>query len=272
MQNLVSIIVPCYNQSQYLDECLQSVLEQTYHNWECIIVNDGSTDVTDDVVKKWLEADERFIYIQKINGGVSSARNIGIEKSRGKWILPLDGDDKIGNRYLELASKEFDNQDIIYCKADYFGEKNEAIIQYNFDKSLILLENQLFCTSFFKKSDWEKVNGFDEKMNNGYEDWEFWIRMISLRKTCNVKRLDYKGFFYRIKTVSKNTQAMYINDSEIKTYIYLKHQNLYLENLGNFVDLLHENMKLQLKIIHLKEILNSKRYRVVNKIFKFLKL
>lgn len=272
MQNLVSIIVPCFNQASYLDECLQSVMDQTYTNWECIIVNDGSTDETDDTVVKWLEADKRFTYIRKINGGVSAARNTAIEKAAGEWILPLDGDDKIGNRYLELASKEFTKEDIIYCKADYFGEKNEEIIQYAFDRSRILLENQIFCTAFFRKKDWEATGGFDEDMKKGYEDWEFWIRMISVKKTIHVKRLDYKGFFYRIKKVSKNTEAMYTNDSEVKNYIYSKHQELYMGNLSNFADVLHDNMRLQLRIIHLEKILNGKRYRIADKIFSFLKM
>lgn len=106
-QPLISVIVPCYNQAQFLDECLQSVLEQTYQNWECIIVNDGSPDNTEEVALEWTKKDVRFIYLKKDNGGLSSARNAGIEKAKGEWILPLDCDDKIGNQYLELASAEF---------------------------------------------------------------------------------------------------------------------------------------------------------------------
>lgn len=105
----ISVVVPCYNQAQYLDECLQSVLNQTYQDWECIIVNDGSPDNTEDVAKSWAEKDTRFIYLSKENGGLSSARNAGIEIAKGEWILPLDADDKIGERYLELAEKEFEN-------------------------------------------------------------------------------------------------------------------------------------------------------------------
>lgn len=83
---LISVIVPCYNQAQYLDECLQSVVEQTYPNWECIIVNDGSPDNTEEIALQWTEKDSRFIYIKKENGGLSSARNAGLEIAKGKWI------------------------------------------------------------------------------------------------------------------------------------------------------------------------------------------
>jgi glycosyltransferase involved in cell wall biosynthesis len=78
MNPKISVIVPCYNQAIYLDECLQSVLDQTHENWECIIVNDGSTDHTEETAKKWTEKDARFIYIYKKNGGLSSARNAGL--------------------------------------------------------------------------------------------------------------------------------------------------------------------------------------------------
>ncbi|WP_347216800.1 glycosyltransferase family 2 protein, partial [Chryseobacterium sp.] len=91
----VSVIVPCYNQAQYLDECLQSVLDQTHQNWECIIVNDGSTDNTEETAKKWVAKDPRFSYVYKENGGLSSARNAGLEKAQGDYIQFLDSDDMI---------------------------------------------------------------------------------------------------------------------------------------------------------------------------------
>src|SRR5690554_3213021 len=99
---LISIIVTCYNQASYIDETLNSVLNQTYQNWECIIVNDGSTDTTEEVVSKWLKKDNRFQYIASTNKGVSNARNVGIEKAMGTYILPLDGDDVFGTHYVEL--------------------------------------------------------------------------------------------------------------------------------------------------------------------------
>ena len=86
MSFLVSIIVPCYNQAQYLPETLQSVLDQTYTNWECIIVNDGSPDATEAVAQEWCEKDHRFIYLKKENGGLSSARNAGLKIAKGDYI------------------------------------------------------------------------------------------------------------------------------------------------------------------------------------------
>ena len=94
-KSIVSIIVPCYNYAALFREALDSVLAQTYDDWECIIVNDGSTDDTEEIALQYCQKDERFIYFYKENGGHSSARNYGIKKSKGEYILPLDPDDKI---------------------------------------------------------------------------------------------------------------------------------------------------------------------------------
>ena len=85
----VSIIVPCYNQAHYLDESLQSLLDQTYTNWECILVNDGSPDATEEIAKQWEARDSRFVYLYKENGGVSSARNLGIATAKADFILDV---------------------------------------------------------------------------------------------------------------------------------------------------------------------------------------
>lgn len=227
---LISVIVPCYNQAQYLDECLQSVLEQTYPEWECIIVNDGSLDNTDEIAKKWIAKDPRFKYIYKENGGLSSARNAGIGMSKGEWILPLDADDKIGNQYLELAEKEFDKGNtIIYCEAEFFGVSNTPWLlpKYSYDK--ILNGNIIFCSAFFQKKDWTTVKGYDVNLQNGREDWDFWLSILDHNST--VKRLDYLGFFYRRKEVSMDTEINRNKSILIITenYIYKKHLTKYLD-------------------------------------------
>jgi glycosyltransferase involved in cell wall biosynthesis len=102
MQNpLVSIIVPCYKQAQYLPEALASVLAQTYPYWECIIVNDGSPDNTEEVAKLYCERDNRFKYVYKRNEGPSSARNLGIHQSKGDYITFIDADDWVDKDYLQ---------------------------------------------------------------------------------------------------------------------------------------------------------------------------
>lgn len=238
-QPLISVIVPCYNQAQYLDECLQSVLDQTYKNWECIIVNDGSPDNTEDVALDWIKKDSRFKYIKKENGGLSSARNAGIEIANGEWILPLDCDDKIGNRYLDLAEKEFDNgYTIIYAKAFYFNDNNKYtrwdLKEFKFENFLIF--NHIYCSSFFKKSDWIKVGGYDKNFIYGREDWDFWTSILD--RNSKVKLLNYDGFFYRVKENSMNVSFNNDNYKKLETdiYFYKKHLNKYLEFSENPID------------------------------------
>ena len=235
-QPLISVIVPCYNQSIYMDECLQSVLDQTYQNWECIIVNDGSPDNTEEVALRWVEKDSRFIYLKKENGGLSSARNAGIEKAKGEWILPLDCDDKIGNQYLELASQQFDNDyTIIYSEAEFFGDQigKWDLPEYNYEN--LLQSNLIFCSAFFKKDDWLEAKGYDEILTFGREDWDYWLSIIT--SESKVFCLNYIGFYYRRKG---NSMDVAINKSLKKrnfteNYIFKKHLSKYLHYNENAI-------------------------------------
>lgn len=246
MMKLISIIVPSYNQAQYLDECLQSVLDQTYQNWECIIVNDGSPDHTEEVAKNWLEKDERFKYYKQKNNGVSSSRNTGIRIAKGEWILPLDADDKIGNRYLELAEEEFNNYSLVYCKVNLFGiiEKELSVRDYKYHE--LLFFNPFFCSCFFNKKHWDAVGGYDESMKNGLEDWEFWINMF-YNQTITVKKLDYTGFFYRRK--NNSTDANINNHEElkdsVKKYIVSKHSIHYAKTIDFVNELFNDKKRLE---------------------------
>ncbi len=228
MSELISVIVPCYNQAQYLDECLQSVLDQTYQNWECIIVNDGSPDDTEQISKKWTEKDVRFKYFKKNNGGLSSARNFGIEHSQGEFILPLDSDDCISDNYLEDCIHEitqYNDIKVIYGKGQFFGEKNGEWIlpKYSFDELKRI--NIIFCSAVFRKSDWLLNKGYDEKMKYGLEDWEFWLNLM--KRGGEARQIHSCTFFYRIKGGS---MLRSLNDTQIHylyKHVFCKHKELY---------------------------------------------
>lgn len=274
MTPLVSVIVPNYNQAQYLDECLQSVLEQTYQNWECIIVNDGSPDNTEEVAKKWTEKDARFKYLKKENGGLSSARNAGIEAAQGEWILPLDADDKIGNRYLELAEKEFGKHDLVYCNAELFGEKTGYFKLPEFNYTTMAIQNTIFCSAFFKRIHWQKYGGYDKNLLHGYEDWDFWLTLIS--HNIKITKLDETLFFYRIKKASMTTNFHDNLVAKNKTYLYIasKHCNFISSQNIDIQRLLLCNEELEKKVTNLNQQLyqlkNSKRFIFINKIIDFL--
>lgn len=238
MNAIVSIIVPCYNQAQYLDEALESVLNQTYQNWECIIVNDGSSDNTEEVAEKWVEKDVRFQYFFKENEGVSSARNLAIGHAIGEFILPLDADDRIGSNYINLAIKVFERDSalrLVYCKAEYFGDKIGPWNLQPFSISDLARLNMIFCSAIYRKKDWELAGGYDIKMIYGIEDWEFWIAI--LKDGGKVFCLETVEFYYRIKEVSRQKRLDGEKTKIMNEYMSIKHVDFFVKQLGSFNEL-----------------------------------
>ena len=105
MHNKISIIIPVYNVADYLREALDSVINQTYANWEAICVNDGSTDNSLEILKEYAQKDSRFIIIDQENAGVSKARNVALDNATGEYIMFLDSDDYFKRNALEDALK-----------------------------------------------------------------------------------------------------------------------------------------------------------------------
>jgi len=267
---VISVVVPCYNQAEYLEEALQSVFNQTFTDWECLIVNDGSSDDTEIIAKQWQEKDARFKYVYKENGGLSSARNFGIKSALGEFILPLDADDKIGQHYLEFSWQAFQKNDalkIVYCNAEKFGVEtgNWELETYAFN--LLLLKNMIFCSALFRKSDWSSINGYDENMKDGFEDWEFWIAL--LKNGGDVLQLDYIGFYYRIKNDSMIKELFIADEKKRNTiaYICIKHADIYVKWLGNPIEIYRENVYLKKKHGQLTESVPYKIYKLIKKIF-----
>lgn len=112
-----SIIIPVYNVEGYLDKCLKSILNQTYSNYEVIIVNDGSPDNSDNIIKSYEKEDKRFKGYKKVNGGLSDARNYGLKYATGDYLIFIDADDYIENNYLEKVNDVLErNKDIDVLK------------------------------------------------------------------------------------------------------------------------------------------------------------
>jgi glycosyltransferase involved in cell wall biosynthesis len=241
--NLVSVIIPCYNQGQYLDEAVDSVLSQSFQNFEIIIVNDGSTD--DDTVSKLKNYNKpKCRVINTANNGLAAARNNGIRESSGRYILPLDADDKIDTGYLEAAALILDEKEeigIVYCEAEYFGEKTGRWNLPVFSPSKMLMANSIFCCSMFRKADYLKTTGFNTNMKYGWEDWDFWLSLIELGK--GVHKLPDVHFYYRIKEndsmLTELTQNSEKRNYSLKT-LYLNHLEFYLKQIGNPIELYSE--------------------------------
>jgi len=268
----VSVIMPCYNQGLYIDEAVDSVLTQTFQDFEIIIVNDGSTDsYTNEILKNYNKPKTRVIHT--VNQGVSAARNCGIKASCGEYILPLDADDKINNTYLQKAVQILDtnkNIGIVYSEALFFGEKKQKwnLPDYYFNDMLKV--NHIFCSAFFRRADYDKTAGYDSNMVHGLEDWDFWLSLIELNVT--IYKIPEILFHYRIKKVSKST--VIDNDTfkmkVLNSYVFYKHIHLYSE-YSDAITAHFEKKELQKTILQIKNSYTFKIGMFIVKPFSWLK-
>jgi glycosyltransferase involved in cell wall biosynthesis len=249
----VSIIIPCYNQGQFLDEAVNSVVNQTFTDYEIIVINDGSTDELSIEVLKSYKKHKTKVY-HTDNQGLAAARNYGISLATGEYILPLDADDKIGSTYLEKAIPILDANPeigIVYCKARLFGIKNRRCDLPPFDADRILLQNLIFCTAFFRRSDWAKCNGYNPNMKGGWEDWDFWLSLLELNK--KVYQLPEFLFYYRLKKDSMATAIKYQKSKELHAQLFHNHKELFSKNIAvifdGYYNLVEKNNSLPRKIL-----------------------
>ncbi len=200
MKALVSIIIPCYNSGKFLDKTIRNVLSQNYPNIECIVVDDGSTDNTGDVCRNLINEGAHIVYLYKENGGVCSARNFGINNSKGKWIQLLDHDDRLKEDKITFQIDHFekygntDKKDVVLY-SDYevvykdktdreisrvtniVGELiNEQLMKKNIEWDF-KPNNPLHVNSLLFRKDVFKKKLFDEHLMY-YEDLELFIDLL----------------------------------------------------------------------------------------------
>ncbi len=257
--SLVSIIVPVYNQAKYLPETLESVLSQSYKNWECIIINDGSKDDSERVSLDYCKKDDRFSYFYQENQGVIAARNNAIKRSSGKYILPLDGDDIISSEYLKKGVAIFEKKSdiqIVYCKTQLFGAQTGSADLLEYSKRNILRRGCFVSSSMFRKEMFDIVGGYKEEMRDGWEDWEFFISIIE--KGGLVYKIDEVLFYYRISSNSRERSITEEKKKELRCKIVTLHPELYYTEydklLGDY-----------------NAIITSRSYKLVHFISRFLR-
>lgn len=259
---LVSVIVPCYNQAQYLTMALDSIRNQTYQFWECIIVNDGSPDNTDEIATRYCRLDTRFRYVSQNNEGLASARNFGINSALGTYILPLDSDDYIDPPYIEKCIDRFKSNPkikLVTCYGRYFGDRNEVFgTQKYCYEDFIWRRFLFFCCSMFRKSDFNKTTGYNSNMKYGMEDVDFWLSLLGPDDL--VEQIPEPLFHYRIKHVSMNTE-MQRKLTESYSQMVLNHLDVY----SPYFERLFDYPFLEFKIEQLR---NSLSYRLGATILK----
>ena len=218
----VSVIIPCYNHGQYLNDAVQSILHQTWQNFEIIVVNDGSNaEDTVEILKDFHMPKTRVLHLPK-NMGLPAARNAGIQEAKGKYICCLDADDKLHPTYLEKAIVTMEvNAGLSFVGSwtQVFGVENRVWVPPQFDPDQIIYFNQFNSLAVFRRSAWEQAGEFFEEMREGFEDWEFWVRMTShgfrgyqiTEKLIHVRRT---GYSFALKAADKKDTLF----EQIKTH------------------------------------------------------
>jgi len=281
---LVSVIIPCYNHGKFLGDALNSVIKQTYTHWECIIINDGSTDHTEEISLKWVKKDERIKYYSKANGGLSSARNFGLNRSSGKYIQFLDADDTITPGKFEngigLLNSDRENNTIVvsdflmldagsgdklpaYCDLSKTEFSFNSILTGWDDKFTIPIHCAIFPANYFQKIK------FDETLR-AKEDWVMWLTVI---KAYNPRVIfENKPFaVYRcsLQSMSKHTVSMYENTARAFEIIF---QKLLSENEATvFFKKINDFWRKEalLQAAEIEKMNNAKYFRVRKKILGF---
>lgn len=179
---LVSVVIPCFNYGHFLEEAVDSVLRQTLSSVEIIVVDDGSTDeATLSVLATFVKP--RTVVLRRPNGGLSSARNQGVRAARGRYVCCLDADDRLAPTYLEKATAILESDHgagFAYSWVKLFGDDDDIWHTDRFDLAELRRRNFIPVSAVFRIADWATVGGYAEDMRNGYEDWEFWLRLASL--------------------------------------------------------------------------------------------
>ena len=239
---MVSVIMPCYNDGKYIHEAIESVKNQTYSNWEIIVIDDGSYDEETIKIVNSID-DDRVTVLHTEHLRPAGARNFGIQHAKGTYILPVDSDDVIDKTYMEKAVKVIEGNPkigVVYCQAELFGERQGRweLPDYSIDK--MLLDNIVFVSALFYREDWEKTGGFSTIMVAGMEDYDFWLSILALGK--EIIQIPEVLFYYRIKPVSRTTSFQNDCNQVKETYrqIYCNHKEFYREHADQYALILRD--------------------------------
>jgi len=225
----VSIITPCYNREKYIRETLECLQKMNYQNWECIVVDDASTDKSAEIIKEIARNDSRIQYHLQAKSPIPVTKNRAISFSCGEYILPLDSDDLISPNYLSEAVEILKNNSqikIVYCDAKYFGSrKGKWLLEpYSFDE--LLIANCIHNTALFRRIDYDKAGGYNPAMFAS-EEWDLWINM--LKTGGDVYKIEKPYFFYR-KHPESTIDNYRDREPEMRKLVYENNKELY-ENL-----------------------------------------
>ena len=176
----VSVVITCYNLGEFLDEAVQSVLSQTYQDFEILIVDDGSTDEhTCDLLASYTRPKTRVLHTA--NGGLPAARNVGIRQTTGRFLCMLDADDCLEPTYMERSVQALQDDESLAFVSHWlrtFGDESWEWTPRDCELPAFLATNPINGAALFRRDAWSAAGGFDEAMREGLEDWDFWITLV----------------------------------------------------------------------------------------------
>lgn len=218
-KDLISVIIPTYNSSKYINKCLDSVINQTYNNLEIILVNDCSTDNVEEIIVEYIKKDKRIKYFEnEVNMGVGPTRNKGIANANGKYIYFLDSDDYINKDCIQELYNAIKEEDSFSCTTTGYKNIDGDIVTFSRSREeLMLLEYPSVCLRLFNKRIIDEINLRFSNLRIG-EDLEFVFKLLIYNN--KVSFIDKPLFTYVIH-----------KDSTIRTYN--KNQIAVLEVLEN---------------------------------------
>lgn len=203
---LVTIVVPVYNMSEFLEETILSITSSHYQNLEIVVVDDGSQDDSLEVAKRCAQGDSRIKVLSQPNSGVCVARNNAVAHAHGEYVLPVDSDDLIAPEFVEEAVRVMEcnpEVKVVSPTVMRFGKKSGILELPAFSLSKLAVHNSLVASSMYRRADFDRVHGYCVDIQ-GREDWEFWISL--LKDGGEVVRLPSVGLYYRIRPNSKRVQ------------------------------------------------------------------
>lgn len=206
MKPLVSVIMPVYNASAYVVEALDSVLASTYRPLEVIVMNDGSTDNSLEVVQAYAKDHAEVKVLTQTNAGASAARNHAIRESKGEYILPVDADNRIHPLYIEEAEVILESRPevrVVSCRAEFFGAKTGEWYVPAFSHELLARKNMIDTCAMYRRVDWDRTKGYNEQCA-AREDWDMWLSLFELGG--EFVKLPEIRLFYRVREGSKRIQ------------------------------------------------------------------
>jgi len=253
----ISIVIPCYDLGEFLPEAVRSAKDVDYDDKEIVIVDDGSTDMKTLAVLRDLNVATRrsvpLKIIRRKQGGVSAARNTGIREAQGRYILPLDADDRLRPDFPGRAAAVLDdNADVgvVYGSVQRFGESSERWDFPDVDPAGLLVANCVPVCALFRRQVWLDCGGYDENIES-HEDWELWIN--ALKHGWAFHRLPQVICDYRNRgdsMVSRWNKPGVRGD--VTRYLCRKHRELYVRSLPEVLALK------ELYILELSKVLESR--------------